>query len=64
MQDRRSRAESDDPAEDYELRAVFVDGDGGQTECTLYPRHTDADELVTHWITAREGSFVDLRSMR
>lgn len=36
----------------------------GATECTIYPPDAGDAELVTRWITAREGAFVALESMR
>ncbi|MFB6113447.1 MAG: hypothetical protein ABEJ58_05005 [Halodesulfurarchaeum sp.] len=33
-------------------------------ECTLYPSGCVDYDLLTHWITAREGDFVDLADMR
>ena len=38
----------------------YADG----AECTLYPATCDAAALVTRWMTATEGSFVDLEEMR
>jgi hypothetical protein len=39
------------------------DYDDGE-ECTLFPAGCDDQVLLTHWITASEGSFVDLADMR
>lgn len=36
----------------------------GGAECTLYPTACEADALMTRWMTAEEGSFVDLTEMR
>jgi hypothetical protein len=36
----------------------------GGAECTLYPAGCEADALVTRWITAEAGSFVDRSEMR
>lgn len=33
-------------------------------ECTLYPTGCDGDALMTRWITADAGAFVDLEQMR
>lgn len=33
-------------------------------QCTLYPEDADADELITTWITAEEGSYVPLEKVR
>lgn len=37
---------------------------GAETECTLYPDGVDGVALMTHWLTAGEGSFVALSEMR
>ena len=36
----------------------------GGAECTLYPATCEESALVTRWITAEAGSFVDLSEMR
>lgn len=33
-------------------------------ECTIYPEACDADEIVTQWVTACEGSFVSIADVR
>ena len=33
-------------------------------ECTLFPADCGEFDLLTHWITAREGDFVDLADMQ
>lgn len=38
----------------------YADG----AECTLYPASCDGEALLTRWMTASEGSFVDLEGMR
>jgi len=38
--------------------------DGAPDECTIYPVGLDDVELVTSWISAREGSYVDVSTMR
>ncbi|MFW6382951.1 MAG: DUF7511 domain-containing protein [Haloferacaceae archaeon] len=43
---------------------VTVERDGGPTELTIFPRDCDEDAILTHWITASEGSFVDLAETR
>lgn len=47
-----------------ELTAVVVEYDGEPDECTLYPAEASDDALVTEWITAEEGSYVELDEMR
>jgi hypothetical protein len=50
------------PAADY--RAEIVEYDDAPDECTIYPADAQEWELMTRWITAREGSYVDLEEMR
>lgn len=44
--------------------ATVIDPQYGPEECTIYPRDVAADERLTVWITAKEGSFVDPRAVR
>ena len=46
------------------LVAEVVEYGNGTRECTLYPSDAPGDRDVAAWITAREGSFTDLRSVR
>ncbi|UPW01416.1 hypothetical protein M0R88_04765 [Halorussus gelatinilyticus] len=59
-------APTDDPPSDRpaDLRAVVEERDDRPDECTLYPPDADDEALVAEWITAEEGSFVDLDEMR
>lgn len=52
------------PGTDGELEHTLVERDDGRTECTVFPRDCDDEEIVTRWITAHEGSFVSLDSQR
>lgn len=47
-----------------DLAAAVVEYDDGPDECTIYPADASADALVTEWLTAEEGSFVDLDETR
>lgn len=38
--------------------------DAAPDECTIYLTGLDDEDLVTCWVSARAGSFVDLRAMR
>lgn len=38
--------------------------DDGTAECTIFPSSCDDKEIVTNWVTAKRGSFVDLESMQ
>lgn len=46
------------------LAAVVEERDSAPDECTIYPVDAADEELVTKWITAEEGSFVELDAMR
>ncbi|MFC6731421.1 MULTISPECIES: hypothetical protein [unclassified Haladaptatus] len=41
-----------------------LETNGPTEECTVYPREATEDELMTQWITAAAGSFVDLKDAR
>ena len=41
-----------------------VESEGRSEECTLFPAHAPADELVTTWVTATDDAFVDLHTIR
>ncbi|EMA40226.1 DUF7511 domain-containing protein [Halobiforma nitratireducens] len=47
-----------------ELDHAHVENDDAPDECALFPRAASEDELVTNWIVAHEGSFVELESVR
>jgi len=42
--------------------AVVENGDG-PAECTVYPRDCAEEDLMTRWLTAREGAYVSLTEM-
>lgn len=46
------------------LDHVTVENDDAPNECAIFPREASEEELMTNWITAHDGSFVDLESMR
>lgn len=56
--------ETESESADGGLRTAVVHNDATPDRRTLYPADVDEDELVTHWLTADEDSFVDLREMR
>ncbi|MFB6082854.1 MAG: transcriptional regulator [Halorientalis sp.] len=47
-----------------EVVAEVVTASGRPAECTLYPADASGMELMTTWMTAREGSFVRCDEMR
>ncbi|WP_254766851.1 DUF7511 domain-containing protein [Salinilacihabitans rarus] len=57
---RRDGADPQSPPIDH----VTVENDDAPNECALFPREASEEELLTTWITAHEGSYVDLESMR
>lgn len=38
--------------------------DDGNTECTIYPDEASIQERSSQWITASEGSYVDVEACR
>lgn len=42
---------------------VLLDPDEA-AECTIYPPDIDKHKLVTHWVTAKEGSFLNVEDAR
>ncbi|RXK46612.1 DUF7511 domain-containing protein [Halorientalis pallida] len=56
------------PADDAEpsvpIAAEIVVSRGQPAECTLYPADASGIELMSTWVTAREGSFVSLDTVR
>lgn len=59
---RRERTEPDDPT--VELDHVTIELDSAPDECAIFPRDASDEQLLTCWITAQGGSFVDLESIR
>lgn len=53
-----------DVAPDPDVRAKLEECEDGPDELTMYPADIGEYDLVTTWITAREGSFVALSAMR
>lgn len=56
--------ERSDTDERESLRAAVVHNDDDPDRRTVYPADADEDELLTHWLTANENSFVNLRELR
>lgn len=44
------------------LRATIVEYEDAPDECTIYPSDTAGVERMTTWISAKEGSYVDLEA--
>ena len=44
--------------------AEIVRYDDAPDECTIYPADTEEWDLLTTWISAAEGSYVELAAMR
>lgn len=53
------------PLQSIELCAIHMEYDGQPDELTIYPAVVaDEFERMTQWITAVEGSWVDVEAMR
>lgn len=53
-----------DPADPIVLEARVVEYEDGPDECTMFPRGETQDVgEATKWISAAEGSFVDLADL-
>ena len=46
-----------------ELEHIVVENDDGPNECAIFPSEAEETELLTAWISAYEGAYVDLESM-
>lgn len=44
------------------LRSTVVEYEDAPDECTIFPRGLSGVERMTTWISAKEGSYVDLES--
>ncbi|MFB6155595.1 MAG: hypothetical protein ABEJ22_06840 [Haloferacaceae archaeon] len=53
-----------DVAPDPDVRAKLEEREDCPDELTMYPADAEGYDLMTTWITAREGSFVSLSAMR
>lgn len=60
----RGLASGDSEARTRPYGAAIVTNGSRPTECTIYPIEASVEERLTTWITAREGSFVGLGTMR
>lgn len=47
-----------------ELDHVTIENETAPDECAIFPSRATEDELAGNWISASEGSFVDLESIR
>lgn len=62
--DRGESASSLPSGDSPELSARVTTTSDGTTECTIFPKHIAEDERTTTWITAAEGSYVDVEDIR
>ncbi|ELZ91456.1 hypothetical protein C440_14119 [Haloferax mucosum ATCC BAA-1512] len=46
------------------LTSRIITRDDGREECTIHPSNAGPNELLTTWVTALDGTFVDLDTMR
>ncbi len=56
----QDRNEPDDPS----TQSTVVEYDDAPNECTIFLSGVSRTERMTTWITAKEGSYVDLQSAR
>lgn len=63
MTDERN-AHVDPPSPSIELGSVIVTYENRPTECTIYQSNGSEGDRMSAWVTATEGSFVDLRDVR
>ncbi|ELZ07497.1 MULTISPECIES: DUF7511 domain-containing protein [Natrialba] len=47
-----------------ELDHVRIDNGDSPDECAIFPADAPEEELMSNWIAATQGSFVDLESIR
>lgn len=45
------------------LRATIVEYEDAPDECTIFPSDTSDIERMSTWISAKEGSYIDLTSV-
>lgn len=45
------------------LGSTIVEYEDAPDECTIYPRGVSGGARTTTWISAKEGSYVDLESV-
>ncbi len=53
---------TDEPT--LEIDHITVENDDDPNECALFPATASEAELTTTWISAQEGSYIDLESIR
>ncbi|ELY99268.1 hypothetical protein C481_15495 [Natrialba asiatica DSM 12278] len=59
---RRSQRQTHDTGP--ELDHVRIDNGDSPDECAIFPAEAPEEELMSNWIAATQGSFVDLESIR
>jgi hypothetical protein len=47
-----------------ELQAIVEKYDDRPDQCTIFPTGSDGVKRMSTWVSAREGSFVDLLTVR
>lgn len=47
-----------------QLQAIVEKYEDRPDQCTIFPSASDGVERMSTWVTAREGSFVDIQTMR
>lgn len=51
-----------DEHDDCEVRSIIVEYDDEPDECTFYRADADGDRWTTEWISAKEGTYIDLQA--
>lgn len=65
MSTRDSPTDAPSAREDvYELTARLSTAADGTTVCTIYPTQVELEGRPTTWISAKEGSFVEVEDFR
>ena len=47
-----------------DLEHITVENEDAPDECAIFPCDATENELLTTWVTAQEGSYIDLESIR
>jgi hypothetical protein len=47
-----------------ELQAIVEKYEERPDQCTIFPSNSEGVERMSTWVSAREGSFVDVGTMR
>ncbi|MFB6129515.1 MAG: hypothetical protein ABEJ28_01685 [Salinigranum sp.] len=48
----------------FDLEFAVEADDSGREQCTVFPRETPDEDVLTTWIAAEEGSYMNLWEVR